>query len=90
VSYSEALEAVETVTTDPDRARHAELVPTLRAYVASGSNLAKSAEALCVHPNTVVYRLGRIKSLTGRDPHVPDDLLLLQLGVKLLELWPDD
>ena len=65
-------------------------MPTLRAYVASGSNLAKSAEALCVHPNTVVYRLGRIKSLTGRDPHAPDDLLLLQLGLKLLELWPDD
>ena len=42
-----------------------------------------------MHPNTVVYRLGRIKSLTGRDPHVPDDLLLLQLGLKLLELRSD-
>ena len=73
-----------------DRARQGELVPTLRAYVAAGFNLAKSAEALCVHPNTVVYRLGRIKSLTGRDPHVPDDLLLLQLGLKLLELRADE
>ena len=73
---------------DYDRARQAELVPTLRAYVASGFNLAKSAEALCIHPNTVVYRLGRIKDLSGRDPHVPDDLLLLQLGLKLLELRP--
>ncbi len=127
VSYSEALEAVEIATAEPergsvvafedvlidsivrdtrrpervinatvgrlleyDRARQAELVPTLRAYVASGCNLAKSAEALCVHPNTVVYRLGRMKSLTGRDPHVPDDLLLLQLGLKLLELRPDE
>jgi sugar diacid utilization regulator len=74
---------------DYDRARHSELVPTLRAYVAAGFNLAKSAEALSVHPNTVVYRLGRIKSLTGRDPHMPDDLLLLQLGLKLLELRTD-
>ena len=65
---------------DYDRARQTKLVLTLQTYVDSGFNLAKSAEALCVHPNTVVYRLGRIKSLTGRDPHVPDDLLLLQLG----------
>jgi DNA-binding PucR family transcriptional regulator len=29
-----------------------------------------------IHPNTVVYRLRRIRELTGRDPHDPDDLLL--------------
>jgi sugar diacid utilization regulator len=69
-----------------DEERQAELVATLQAYVATGFNLAKSAERLCVHPNTVVYRLGRIKGLTGRDPHAPDDLLLLQLGLKLVEL----
>jgi DNA-binding PucR family transcriptional regulator len=39
-----------------------------------------------VHPNTISYRLRRIKELTGRDPHVPDDLLLLQLGLKLTGL----
>ena len=61
----------------------AELVPTLRAYVETGFNLTRCAESRCVHPNTIVYRLRRIKELTGRDPHVPDDLLLLQLGLKL-------
>ncbi len=69
-----------------DRERQSELVPTLRAYVESGFNLTKSAESLCVHPNTVVYRLRRIKDLSGRDPHDPDDLLLLFLGLKLTEL----
>lgn len=69
-----------------DAGRQAEFVTTLRAYVDAGFNVAKSAETLCVHPNTVVYRLGRIKALTGRDPHVPDDLLLLQLGLKLIDL----
>jgi sugar diacid utilization regulator len=67
-----------------DAQRNAELVATLRAYVASGFNLARSAETLSVHPNTVVYRLGRIREISGRDPHDPDDLLLLQLGLKLL------
>jgi sugar diacid utilization regulator len=68
-----------------DRGRKAELVSTLRAYIDSGFNLARSAEILCVHANTVVYRLGRIKEISGRDPHSSDDLLLLQLGLKLLD-----
>lgn len=68
-----------------DLGRKAELVSTLRAYIDSGFNLAKSADTLCVHPNTVVYRLGRIREISGRDPHSPDDLLLLQLGLKLLD-----
>jgi sugar diacid utilization regulator len=69
-----------------DAEKHSELVRTLRAYVDSGFNLTKSAELLCVHANTVVYRLRRIKQLSGRDPHVPDDLLVLYLGLKLAEL----
>lgn len=69
-----------------DAEHKAELVPTLRSYVASGFNLTRCAEDRFVHPNTVVYRLRRIKELTGRDPHVPDDLLLLQLGLKLTGL----
>ena len=39
-----------------------------------------------MHPNTVVYRLKRVKDLSGRDPYEPDDLLLLLLGLKLTEL----
>ncbi len=69
-----------------DAEHKAELVATLRAFVEAGFNLTRSAESRRVHPNTVVYRLRRIKELTGRDPHVPDDLLLLQLGLKLIEL----
>ena len=69
-----------------DSDRQSELVPTLRAYVNAGFNLTKSAETLSVHPNTVVYRLRRIKELSGRDPHDPDDLLLLFLGLKLTDL----
>jgi len=71
---------------DYDAERQAELVATLRAYVEAAFNLTKSAEKLSVHPNTVVYRLRRIKELSGRDPHDPEDLLLLFLGLKLTEL----
>ena len=74
---------------DYDTRRQAELVSTLRAYVQSGFNLTRSAELLNVHPNTVVYRLRRIRELSGRDPQNADDLLLLFLGLKLLELGPE-
>ena len=74
---------------DYDSRRQAELVSTLRAYVQSGFNLTRSAELLNVHPNTVVYRLRRIRELSGRDPQNADDLLLLFLGLKLLELSPE-
>lgn len=72
-----------------DARRQAELVSTLRAYVQSGFNLTRSAELLNVHPNTVVYRLRRIRELSGRDPQNADDLLLLFLGLKLFELRPE-
>jgi sugar diacid utilization regulator len=71
---------------DYDAGKQAELVSTLRAYMESGFNLTRSAEVLQVHPNTVVYRLRRIRELSGRDPHDPNDLLLLFLGLKLCEL----
>ncbi len=73
-----------------DQQRRADLVATLRAYMESGFNLTRSAAALSVNPNTVVYRLRRIKELTGRDPHRPDDLLLLCLGLKLEPTFGDD
>jgi sugar diacid utilization regulator len=69
-----------------DCERQGDLVKTLRVYLDSGFNLTRSAETLSVHPNTVVYRLKRVKDLSGRDPYEPDDLLLLLLGLKLTEL----
>jgi sugar diacid utilization regulator len=73
-----------------DAARQTALVPTLRAYLDARLNMTKSAEALFVNPNTVVYRLRRIKELTGRDPNDPDDLLVLSLAMKLADLRSED
>ena len=71
---------------DYDREHSAELVETLQAYIAAGTNLTQSARLLTVHPNTVVYRLRRIRELTGRDPQSMDELLVLFLALKLNEL----
>jgi sugar diacid utilization regulator len=69
-----------------DRAHGTEMLGTLGAYVRTRFNLTRSAQALCVHPNTVVYRLRRVWDLTGRDPHEVDDLVVLALALKALEL----
>jgi DNA-binding PucR family transcriptional regulator len=69
-----------------DRTHQSELVATLRTYVEERLNLTRSAEILRVHPNTVVYRLRRIRELSGRDPRDADDLLVLSLALKLSEL----
>lgn len=73
---------------DYDVEHQTQLIPTVRAYVDSGFNLTRSAEILHVHPNTVMYRLRRVKELCGRDPHDADDLLILFLAMRLAELTP--
>jgi sugar diacid utilization regulator len=69
-----------------DASRKAALINTLRAYVSAHLNITKSAATLFVNPNTVVYRLRRIKEVCGRDPHDPDDLLVLSLALKMADL----
>jgi sugar diacid utilization regulator len=71
---------------DYDRAHRAELVTTLRTYLATRLNLTRSSERLSVHPNTVVYRLRRVRELSGRDPRSPDDLLVLSLALRLQDM----
>jgi DNA-binding PucR family transcriptional regulator len=71
---------------DYDVRHSSDLVSTLQTYVNTRFNLTKSGSLLFVHPNTVVYRLRRIHELTGRDPHDVEDLLVLWLGLKTLDL----
>jgi hypothetical protein len=58
------------------------LVSTLRRYLACGS-IPDTARAEHVHVNTVAYRLGRVRDLTGLDPRVPQSAALLVLGLGL-------
>jgi sugar diacid utilization regulator len=84
------LDAVLRPLLEYDRIHQAELLDTLRAYLAADANLTRSARLLTVHPNTVVYRLRRIRHLTGRDPRAAEELLVLFLALKLMELKAPD
>ncbi len=58
-----------------------ELAPTLEAYLDGGGALEACARALFVHPNTVRYRLRRVREVTGRDPTAARDALVLRVAV---------
>jgi hypothetical protein len=66
------------VAKDPSGA----VASTLRCYLATGS-VPETARLEVVHPNTVTYRLGRVRDLTGLDPRVPAEATLLVLGLGL-------
>jgi DNA-binding PucR family transcriptional regulator len=52
---------------DYDMRHNAELMPTLRSFLACDGSWAACASLMYLHVNTVRYRIGRIEALTGRD-----------------------
>ena len=63
------------------------VMATLRVYLTTGS-VPETARQEVVHANTVGYRLGRVRDITGLDPRVPRDAALLVLGLGLPEENP--
>jgi DNA-binding PucR family transcriptional regulator len=62
------------------------LVDTLRAWVAADYSVTDAAARLFVHPNTLKYRLKRIRALLGGDPSRGDLRLQVELALKLLDV----
>jgi DNA-binding PucR family transcriptional regulator len=63
------------------------LVETLLAYAAADMSVRLTAERITVHPNTVTYRLDKIRQLLGRDPTRFSDLVELVTWARLSEGW---
>jgi hypothetical protein len=55
---------------------------TALAYVREGGNAAAMARALDLHPQTVRYRLGRLRDLLGEQLEDPDARLELELALR--------
>lgn len=79
--YSETLK----VLVDYDHDRDSELVHTLSLYFKCGGNLKRLAEMMGVHYNTVAYRIQRIKELAHISFDNADQLLNLQVALKIYE-----
>ncbi len=67
-----------------DRENQTELLPTLRKYIDNQMNAIKTASELFIHRSTIVYRLERIKELTGIDFKNAEEALYLNISLKLL------
>lgn len=64
------------------------LIATLRAWYDAQGSAAEAARLLHCHPNTIRYRLAKVTQLTGRDLHVPSDVVHLYLALEATRLWP--
>lgn len=66
-----------------DDRKQSDLVRTLTGFFDANGNLAKAAQDLDVHRNTLVYRLERISELTDLDLNDADNRLILHLALKI-------
>ncbi|MEM9774963.1 MAG: helix-turn-helix domain-containing protein [Chloroflexota bacterium] len=74
---------------DYDERHRSNLVNTIAAYFEHHGNISQTAESLFIHRNTLLYRLERIRDLTGHDLDQADMRLALHLSLKLWQLRPE-
>jgi len=74
----------ETIGTliEYDRAQGTDLVETLSSYFAHKGNLSQTAEAMFIHRNTLLYRMERIREISGLDLDNPETRLSIQLALR--------
>jgi purine catabolism regulator len=66
-----------------DRERGLDLIHTLMVYIRNLSNVSQTSRELNLHRQSLLYRLGKIETLTSLSLTDSDDLFLLDLCVKL-------
>jgi purine catabolism regulator len=66
-----------------DERKQGDLIRTLNGFFEANGNLAKAAQDLDVHRNTLVYRLERIAELTDMNLDDADNRLILHLALKI-------
>ncbi|WP_409227339.1 PucR family transcriptional regulator [Gudongella sp. SC589] len=69
-----------------DKDKNNELMDTFEMYLKCNLNAVKTAEELYVHYKTVLYRLNRIKELTGLDIEDRDKMLEIEVGLKIMKI----
>lgn len=66
-----------------DEGKGMDLIQTFSVYRNTSGNVSKTARELNLHRQSLLYRLRKIESLTGKSLLNPDDLFLLEFAVKL-------
>jgi len=69
-----------------DQENNTEYYKTMEAFIKYNGNVNETAKHLCVHYNTVKYRLNTIKKILGINIEDPDKRLDFQIGMKIANL----
>ncbi len=69
-----------------DREHSSELLKTLETYYSYGCRVSQTASTLCIHRNTLKYRLDKIKEILGFDPMVDPYRLNVQMALALYRI----
>ncbi len=59
------------------------LLETLQGFFDNNLSITQTAKALFIHRNTLLYRLERVKKITGLDPKKFDDAIQLRIALKM-------
>jgi PucR C-terminal helix-turn-helix domain/GAF domain/GGDEF-like domain len=71
---------------DYDARKGTDLVRTVEAYLASGSSIIRTGNALHVHVNTVTQRLERVSQLLGEDWQLGERALQIRIALHLHQI----
>src|SRR5699024_7238235 len=71
---------------DYRKSNKAALLETLNVFLQCQQNIAKSSQLLYVHYKTVTYRLERIKEITGMNFEDPEEMLSVQVGLRIIDV----
>ena len=66
-----------------DKHKGFDLMNTLSVYIRNQGNVSQTARSLCLHRHTLLYRLNKIESITGRSLLDQDELFLIDLCMRL-------
>jgi hypothetical protein len=66
-----------------------EMCETVYAFMANGANIAETARALFLHRNSLVYRLDKIKEITGLDLRNLQEAVTLWVALQLYQAQGD-
>ncbi|MFF2446696.1 PucR family transcriptional regulator [Neobacillus sp. NPDC058068] len=63
-----------------------DLIETLKTFLECNQNATKASQVLFIHHKTAIYRLDRIKEITGMNFEDPEEMLSVRVGLKIVDL----
>ena len=64
------------------------LLPTIREYITNNCSIKKTAEALFLHRNSVIYRLHKAEEISGLILNDPDTQFILRMSFLIMRTAP--